>query len=124
MKTDRIRKTVLRYKKHIVKENRKETVVITKDNIRTEFENEKSRHSHPMHYFPIHMDLIDFSHEPYILIPIEQACLYQNTGNLFHIINITFLEEKFQISNICPETVTEDSKRGSVYRLFSSTNNT
>lgn len=41
-------------------------------------------------------EIIDYSNEPYALIPIETAYLFKENGSLFHIFNMTELEEKFK----------------------------
>lgn len=45
--------------------------------------------------FAYFYELIDYSNEPYALIPLEQAYLYRENEALFHIFNVTELEEKF-----------------------------
>lgn len=40
-------------------------------------------------------ELIDYSNETYALIPIEHAYLYRENGTLFHVFNITDIEQRF-----------------------------
>lgn len=40
-------------------------------------------------------EFIDYSNEPYALIPVEYTYLYRENGTLLHLFNITKLEEKF-----------------------------
>lgn len=42
------------------------------------------------------LDIIDHSDEAYVLIPMEQAYIYRDTGTVFHVFNITHMEQKFQ----------------------------
>lgn len=39
-------------------------------------------------------ELIDYSNEPYALIPIEHAYLYRESGTLFHVFNISDIEQR------------------------------
>lgn len=41
-------------------------------------------------------EIIDYSHEPYALIPLEAAYANEKNETLFHIFNVTHLEEKFE----------------------------
>lgn len=40
-------------------------------------------------------ELVDYSNESYALIPIEHAYLYRENGTLFHMFNVTEIEQKF-----------------------------
>lgn len=42
------------------------------------------------------LEIFDYSNEEYILVPMEQAYLYGNNGTIFHVFNITDLQEKFE----------------------------
>lgn len=44
-------------------------------------------------------ELIDYSNEPYVLIPIGYSFMYRENETLFHIFNITKFEEKFNKYN-------------------------
>lgn len=41
-------------------------------------------------------EIIDYSNEPYALIPDEKVYLFSENGTLFHVFNITLIEDKFR----------------------------
>lgn len=55
--------------------------------------------------------VIDHSNEPYVLIPIEQAFLARENGSLFHVFNVTEIEDKFaQYQNLYHQQEERDKK--------------
>lgn len=52
-------------------------------------------------------ELIDYSNEPYALVPIEYAYLYRENETLFHVFNITEIEQRIvkyeEMKNHLPE---------------------
>lgn len=41
------------------------------------------------------LEIINYTNEPYALVPMEQAYFYKENGTLFHIMNVTALRQKF-----------------------------
>lgn len=45
-------------------------------------------------------EIIDYSSEPYALISMDQAYLYKKNGTLFHVFNISEIEQKFHLNDL------------------------
>lgn len=42
------------------------------------------------------VEIVNYSNEPYVLVQLEDAFIYEETNTLFHVINVTEIEEKVQ----------------------------